>query len=65
MTLWMEVSRDKYEHPIVIADSPQELAEKCGVKVHSIHSYMSHCRKTNAHCKYVKVEVEDECQDLF
>lgn len=62
MIIWMSVSKDKYEHPVFVADSIEELAELCGVKVSSIYSYMSHAKKTGGRCKYIKVEVEDECQ---
>ena len=60
MTIWMSVSRDKYEHPVCVADSIEELAELCGVKVSSIRSYMSHTKKNGKRCKYVAIEVEDE-----
>ncbi len=59
MVIWMSVSRDKYEHPIHIADSIEELAEKCGVTVNTIRSAISHAKKDERRCKYVKVEVED------
>lgn len=60
MAIWMMVSRDKYEHPIVVADTVEELAELCGVKVSSIRSYMSHAKKTGGRCKYIKVEEGDD-----
>lgn len=63
MTIWMSVSRDKYEYPIHMAESIEELAELCGVKVNSIRSYMSHAKRTGTHCKYVVVELEDEWQN--
>lgn len=59
MTIWMSVSRDKYEYPIHMAESIEELAELCGVKVTSIRSYICHAKKDGRWCKYVKVEVED------
>lgn len=58
--LWMAVSRDKYELPLAVADSIEELAELCGVKVTSIRSYICHAKKYGTRCKYVVVEVEDE-----
>lgn len=61
MKIWMSVSRDKYEHPVCVADSIEELAELCGVKTSSIRSYISHSKKLGTRCKYVAVEVEDEC----
>lgn len=58
--LWIAVSRDKYELPIAVADSIEELAELCGVKPNSIRSYLSHTKKNGKRCKYVAIEVEDE-----
>lgn len=55
----MSVSKDKYELPLVVADSVEELAELCGVKVRSIREYMSHSKKNGRRCKYIKVKVED------
>ena len=57
--LWIAVSRDKYELPIAVADSIEELAELCGVKVNSIRSYICHARQSGKRCKYVAIEVED------
>lgn len=59
--LWIAVSRDKYELPLAVADTIEELAKMCGVKVHSIRSYISHAKKNGTRCKYIMVEVEDEC----
>lgn len=59
MVIWICVTKDKYEHPIHIADSVEELADKCGVTVNTIRSAISHAKKDGRWCKYVKVEVED------
>ena len=59
MLIYMSISRDKYELPVCAADSIEELAEQCGVKVQSIRSYLSHTKKNGKRCKYVIVEVED------
>lgn len=42
MTLWLRVTKDKYEFPEVIADSIEELAKICGVSVNTIRSSMAH-----------------------
>lgn len=57
--LWMRVSPDKYEIPEVIADSIEELADKCGVKVRSIRSTIYHYKTEGRRQIYVRVEVPD------
>lgn len=57
--LWMRVSSDKYEIPEVIADSIEELADKCGVKVRSIRSMICHNKTEGRRQIYVRVEVPD------
>ena len=61
MTVYMEVTRDKYELPVVVAMTPQELAEKAGVKINLI--YQSVSRIQRGHRKggrFVKVVIEDD-----
>lgn len=57
--LWMRVSSDKYEIPEVIADSIEELADKCGVKVRSIRSMICRYKTEGRRQIYVRVEVPD------
>ena len=63
MTLWLKVTKDKYEFPEVIADSIEELAKICGVSVNTIRSSMTH-HKVNPRkwkrCKYKRVEIEED-----
>lgn len=56
--LWLRVTNDEYELPINIADTCYELAVMCGVKENAIYSAISHAKKENYRCKYVKVKVE-------
>lgn len=58
--LYMAISRDKYELPLAVADTIEELAELCGVKPNSIRQYLCHSRQTGKRCKYIVIEVEDE-----
>lgn len=60
MVLWLELSRDKYELPLIVADSAAELARKAGVKPNTVFQYIFRYR--NGLIKYerfCKVEVED------
>lgn len=60
MTIWMEVSKDKYQLPVCLADSVGELAIKCGCSQNSIMSAMSHYKAGRAKsCRFVKVEIEE------
>ena len=63
-TIWLKVSRDKYELPEVVAGSIQELAWRCGVKTTSIYSSISHYKKEGWRPKYVKVDVEEDDNEL-
>ena len=57
MVIWMKVTQDIYELPLMIADSAQELADMCGVGVNAIYSGVSK-NKTGKmkHGSYRKVE---------
>lgn len=60
MVVWMEVTQDKYELPLVVADSSVELARIVGVTKNHIYSRMSHYNngryKTS---RFVKVVIYD------
>lgn len=45
--LYMAVTKDKYELPIAVADSPAELAEMIGVPVKTVRMYMSPVNQKN------------------
>ena len=36
--IWMKVSNDKYELPVAVADTAEELALACGVSANSIYA---------------------------
>ena len=61
MVVWMEVTRDKYELPIYIADSSSELARITGAKrtvIDSIASKYKHGVIKRA--RYHRVEIPEE-----
>lgn len=61
MVIWMEVSKDRYELPVVIADSCAELARRCRVNQTSIWKHMFRCRHgLIKRQRFVKVEVEED-----
>lgn len=57
MTLYMKVTRDKYELPIAVADTKAELARIVGVSLSSISHSL---RGPGIRKAYVEVEVDDE-----
>lgn len=60
MTVWMMVSKDKYELPLAVADSAPQLAEMVGVSANAIFSSYS-CYKNGKHkfSRFHKVEIEE------
>ena len=66
--VWMRVTEDKYSLPIVIADTGEELARKCEVKLNTIHRYISLFESgvKKGYPKYVRVILrEEELMDKF
>lgn len=59
MTLWMEITTDDLELPLVVASSAEELARKNGKTRNNIYSAISHARTRGHKSRCVKVEVED------
>lgn len=60
MFLWMKVTDDKYELPLMVAKSAGELARMTGQKRSSICSCISHAEKRGGKSCYVRVKVEDD-----
>ena len=60
MMVWMLVTNDKYELPLIVAKSAGELARLTGQRRSNIASAICHAEKRGARCKYVRVEVEDD-----
>lgn len=60
MRVYIAVTNDKYELPIVVADSVQQLSEMFGIKYHDIHSLISRnipAKKKNV--KFYRLEIEE------
>ena len=58
MKLYMMVTKDRYELPLCVADSLDELAVMVDSTKNSIASAISHAKQKGRKCKYVKVEVD-------
>lgn len=59
-TVYMKVTKDKYELPVAVANSARELANIIGIKENSIHSAISHSKNDGWHSCYIKVELDEE-----
>lgn len=55
MKIYMKVTKDKYELPIIVADSPKELADKAGTNKNVILSALSH-----KYPGWARVEIEED-----
>lgn len=63
-SIWMLVSSDRYELPIYVADTPEELSKLCGATVSTIKTSVSKARHGRIRrCRYVKCEVEADEDD--
>ena len=59
--IWMEVTRDKYELPIVIADDAKELARITGADVRVIYSSASHYKRGDiSKTRFHRIEIPEE-----
>lgn len=63
MKVYMQVSPDKYELPIVVAGSASELARIAGVAETTVLSAIAHYNKGERKAKYIRVEIEDDEQE--
>lgn len=62
MVIWMEVTRDRYEFPVLIADSGAELARLAGTTYGNVLK-AAH-RKPKKRSRFVRVEVEED-EDVY
>ena len=57
MTLYMEITKDEYELPVAVAESPTELARITGYTRNAILSAISHDYGKK---HFIKIDVEDD-----
>ncbi len=57
MYVWMQVTKDRFELPVVLADTAEELAKKVGTSAASIYSSISHANAKGYHCQFVRVKL--------
>ena len=56
--VYMLVTQDKYELPLVVADTVAELARLTGQKRSSVASAITHAKKKGFNSKYIKVNID-------
>ena len=56
MTLYLKVTKDRYQLPVAIADSKAELADMLGVARTAVYKGLKRCEGKSV---YIAVEVED------
>ena len=59
MKLYLLVTRDELELPLIVADSVKELAVKCGCTENAISVGINY-KKNGGKSRFVKVVVEDD-----
>ena len=58
--VWMKVTNDKYELPVLVADSAPELAKMLGCSPNNIYSSLSHAKHRRQNSLYRKVVINEE-----
>ena len=58
--VWMKVTNDKYELPVLVADSAPELAKMLGCRPNNIYSSLSHAKHGRQNTTYRKVLINEE-----
>lgn len=57
--LYLKVTKDKYELPLIVTEGAQELADKEGVNVNTIYSSISHYERGDQNSPYRRVRIEE------
>lgn len=57
--LYLKVTKDKYELPLIVTEGAQELADHEGVNVNTIYSSISHYERGDQYSPYRRVRIEE------
>lgn len=57
--IYLKVTKDKYELPLIVTEGAQELADKEGVNVSTIYSSICHYEKGDQYSPYRRVRIEE------
>ena len=58
--LYMKITTDRYELPLAVADTGEELAKICGVSINNVYNTIRAARIKGYRCQYVRVELEED-----
>ena len=58
--LYMKITKDRYELPLAVADTGEELARICGTSKHNVYNAIRKAKSCGHNCQYVRVELEGE-----
>ena len=59
-TLYMEVTKDEYELPVVVAESLSELSRMTGLSLSGLSHRFHDKLKPGRRSKYVRVEIDED-----
>lgn len=59
MTLYLKITKDKYELPLAVAGSMRELSRMCRITESAVSHAMHETQRRGGRCQYIKVEVDD------
>ncbi len=62
--VWMQVTRDKYELPVAVADTAVELARIVGTNSNNVRSAVAHVNRGDKKwSRFVRVEIDENDQE--
>ena len=61
-TLWVAITLDRYELPVAVADTAEQLSALVGCTKNSIYSSVSHSLKHGYRSRYIKVVIEEDAE---
>lgn len=59
-SVWLELSKDKYKLPVVVANSAEELSKKTGAGLSNIYSQACKNRRNGYEGRFIEVILDDE-----
>lgn len=59
--LYIKVTQDEFQLPVIVADTPKELAEKEGVTPNAIRTALAYSQKRKVP-RYVRVKIDEQIQ---
>ena len=58
--VWMKITKDDLELPVIVADTAAELARICGTTRNAVMSSASHAKNNGIKSSYISVEVDTD-----